>query len=71
MRCAGCMKDLEDGDLIIRDTVSAFVGRDSPAGLDAIVADVMGGEGPEVAFCESCTQKGGRWIPEPFKEVEE
>jgi hypothetical protein len=59
MKCAGCNRDLEVGDLFIKDTASGFIGRNIDPVLDGVIADILGGADGEVVYCEDCTQEGG------------
>lgn len=66
MRCAGCNRDLEVGDRYIRATASEFVGAEASSETDDLIAQIMGGAGGQVAFCEDCTQEGGDFHIETY-----
>lgn len=65
MRCAGCMGAIEVGDRFIKAAPSEFMGR-ADDGLDGLMAGLLGGRGGEVAYCEDCTQDGGRFKFETY-----
>jgi hypothetical protein len=60
MTCAGCNRELEVGDRYIKGSASEFMGRPDD-GLNGLMADLLGGSGGKVVYCEDCTQEGGQW----------
>jgi hypothetical protein len=67
MKCAGCMDEIEVGDRFIKARPSQFLGTsDDDDALDGIMADLLGGSDGKVAYCEDCTQDGGKWKLETF-----
>lgn len=60
MRCAGCNRELEVGDLYIQDTPSGFMGESSEH--DDLIAEILGGVGGKVFFCEDCCGPGGDYF---------
>lgn len=65
MKCAGCMEQIAVGDRFIKARPSEFMGTED-AGLDGLMSDLLGGRGGEVAYCEDCTQEGGRFKLETY-----
>jgi hypothetical protein len=66
MRCAGCNRRLEVGDRYIAATASEFMGKPDD-GLNDLMAELMGGAGGKVAYCEPCTQDSSRgWDLQTF-----
>ena len=67
MKCCGCNRTLEVGDLYIEDTASGFMGKENPdesdTDADNLVAELLGGVGGKVFFCEDCTdtESDGRY----------
>jgi hypothetical protein len=61
MKCSDCNRELEVGDRYIEDSASAFLGRDADPEIDGLIADILGGTGGKVVYCEDCTQEGGHW----------
>lgn len=59
MKCVGCSKELEVGDRYIEGTASEFVGGEHHPGTDLLVAELLGGVGGKVVYCEDCTEEGG------------
>jgi hypothetical protein len=59
MICAGCRRELEVGDQYIEDSASGYIGAEADPMIDGLIADIMGGAGGKVIFCEDCT------IPDP------
>lgn len=69
MNCSDCKRTLEVGDRYIHFTASEWAeaeGLTPLPELDDLMADLMGrsGLGDEMVFCEDCTVKGGKWIPD-------
>lgn len=62
MKCAGCQRELEVGDLYIKDSASGFTGADADPEIDGLIAEIMGGANGEVVFCEDCTEDGGDYL---------
>lgn len=62
MNCSGCRREIEVGDHYIEDTASGFIGKDANPELDSIIADIFGGSGGKVIYCEDCTQEGGDYM---------
>lgn len=62
MRCAGCNRELDVGDLYIEDTSSGFTKSASDPAIDGLIADILGGSGGKVSFCEDCTEPGGDYL---------
>jgi hypothetical protein len=60
VNCAGCRREMEVGDQYIHFAASEFFERDGvkadPA-LDGLMAEIMGGTGDQLVYCEDCTQK--------------
>lgn len=65
MRCGGCNRELEVGDRFIKATPAEFMGR-KPSSVDGLVAEMLGGVGGQMAYCEDCTQEGGDFMLETF-----
>jgi hypothetical protein len=60
MKCFDCHRELEVGDRYIKAPASVFAGvSNSNTETDDIIADIFGGVGGEVVFCEDCTVDGG------------
>jgi len=66
LRCMGCNRELEIGDRYITDTPSSFTKSESNADIDGLIAEIFGGTGGKVAFCEDCTEPGGDYLFETF-----
>ena len=64
MKCFGCQRQLEVGDQYIKDTASGFTDAEASPDIDGLIADLFGGVGGEVVFCEDCTDKtsDGRYL---------
>lgn len=71
MRCFGCNRELEVGDQYIEDTASGFIGEGADASVDDLMADLFGGSGGKVVFCEDCTAPGGEYLFETVYGDEE
>ncbi len=69
MRCAGCGKEMKEGDLCIRGSVGEFIGK-SASPVDELIAQLMSG-GRDIVICEDCTERGVGFTLEPFHEREE
>jgi hypothetical protein len=54
------VEQIARGDRFIRARPSEFMGTED-VGMDGLMADLLGGVGGEVAYCEDCTQEGGQW----------
>jgi hypothetical protein len=67
MRCVGCNREMKDGDLCIRDTVSGFTGLPPNDAVDGLMAAVFGGA-DEVILCLDCTEKGGQYTVQVYHE---
>jgi len=59
VRCAGCNRQLKDGDLYIEDSSSGFLGI-AATDVDDLVAEILSG-GKTILFCEDCTEHGGKY----------
>jgi hypothetical protein len=66
MRCFECKREIEIGDHYIEDSASGFAGREADPEIDGLIADIFGGAGGKVVFCEDCTQEGGDYKLETF-----
>jgi hypothetical protein len=53
---------LEVGDRYIQDTSSGFTKQASDPEIDSLIAEILGGSGDRVFFCEDCTQEGGDYL---------
>lgn len=62
MKCFGCRRELDIGDQYIEDTASGFIGQETSSEVDGMIADLFGGSGGKVVFCEDCTQEGGDYM---------
>jgi hypothetical protein len=62
MRCFDCKREIEVGDRYIEDTASGFIGQETTPEVDGLIADIFGGAGGKVVFCEDCTQVGGDYM---------
>jgi hypothetical protein len=62
MKCFGCQRELEVGDRYIKDTASGFTGQENHPEVDGLIAEMFGGHGEKVLFCEDCTQEGGEYM---------
>lgn len=62
MKCAGCQRELEVGDHYITDTSSGFSKLALDPDVDSIVAEILGGVGGKIMFCEDCTEPGGDYM---------
>jgi hypothetical protein len=65
-RCFGCQRELEVGDHYIEDTASGFAKQEATPETDALIADLFGGQGSKVIFCEDCTTTGGDYLFETY-----
>jgi hypothetical protein len=63
VKCFGCQRELEVGDLYIEDTASGFREMNGSAGVDGLIAELFGGHDDKIVFCEDCTTRtpGGRY----------
>jgi hypothetical protein len=52
VKCFGCQRNLEVGDLYIEDTASGFSDQDANVEVDGLIAELFGGHGDKVIFCE-------------------
>lgn len=66
MKCFGCQCEIEIGDRYIEDTASGFINQDSKPEIDGLIADLFGGAGGKVVFCEDCTVEGGDYMAETY-----
>lgn len=66
MRCFGCKREIEIGDRYIEDSASGFSGQESTPEIDGLIADIFGGAGGKVVFCDDCTVDGGDYMFETF-----
>lgn len=64
MNCVGCNKEIEIGDRYIEDTVSGFLRSETEPDTYGIIAELFGGAGGKVFFCEDCTEDGGDYLYE-------
>jgi hypothetical protein len=71
MRCGDCKRELEVGDLYIKDTASGFIKQDTTPEIDGLIAEIFGGSGGKIVFCEDCTQEGGDYLFETVYGDEE
>ena len=65
LMCVGCGRVLTAGDRYIEDAASGFLGipqDETEANIDGLIADIFGGAGDSVVFCESCTEPGGEYV---------
>lgn len=65
MKCAGCNKELEVGDLYIEDSPSGFMKQESEFDdlmFDDLISDILGGSGGKIFYCENCTIPGGDYM---------
>ena len=67
MKCAGCNREMKNGDLCIRGTVSELTGQPENAAVDSIMATIWGGGG-DIVLCQSCTMPGGKFEVEVYHE---
>lgn len=58
--CAGCRRSLVPGDRYIRDKPSGFM-EIADTEFDGLIAEILGGAGSEVIYCEDCTEPGGKY----------
>jgi hypothetical protein len=56
--------ELHFDDRYITDTASGFMGRDTDVTVDGLIAEVFGGEGGKIVFCEDCIVEGGDYLVE-------
>jgi hypothetical protein len=68
MKCAGCGRELEQGDHFISDKASGFASLEADPEFDNIISDLLGGPDGRVVFCEGCTQEGGDYELETYDE---
>lgn len=66
MKCFDCKREIEIGDHYIEDTASGFSGAEANAVVDDLIADIFGGAGGKVVFCEDCTVSGGDYKLETY-----
>jgi len=67
MICAGCQRTLEVGDQYIEATAGEFMGEDIGAGMNDLMAELLGGsKGGKLIYCEDCTQTGGDFMFSTF-----
>lgn len=70
LRCAGCNRVFEVGDLYIEDTSSGFTKSAADETVDDLIAGIFGGSDGKVRLCEVCTQAGGVYTPKTFTGTE-
>ena len=70
MKCAGCGREMKDGDLCIKGTPGEFLGLSDNHAVDDLVTMVLGGgEKTDVlVFCTVCTLHGGSFEVEIYHE---
>jgi hypothetical protein len=61
MKCFGCQRKLDFGDRYIEDTASGFIGSEDGS-VDGLLADIFGGTGGKLVFCDDCTVDGGDYM---------
>lgn len=67
MICAGCQRTLEVGDQFIEATAGEFMGQEVDAGMDGLMAELLGGtKSGKIIYCEDCTQSGGDFMFSTF-----
>lgn len=69
MKCAGCSREMKEGDLCIRGKASEILGIAEDAETDNIMAYIFGG-GDKLVLCEDCTERGGGFDVEVYHEEE-
>jgi hypothetical protein len=58
VRCAGCNKVMQEGDLCIREKASVLIGRPTDPVSDSLIAQIFGGEKMEdIVLCVDCTME--------------
>lgn len=68
MKCFGCKRELEVGDLYIKDTLGSFAELDETPGgseVDALLGQVFSGTSDgSIILCEDCTEQSddGRYM---------
>lgn len=62
MKCAGCNKKLEIGDLYIVDTPSGFMKKESNEDTDDLITMILGGSDGKIYYCKDCTEPGGNYL---------
>ena len=74
MGCAGCGREMQDGDLCIKGTPSQVTGLPTDAFLDKLAASVLGGdrtlETDVLVYCLDCTEHGGGFEIEVYRAEE-
>jgi hypothetical protein len=70
VRCCGCQRRLGVGDRYIEDAASGFLKQEGDAGIDSLIAELMGGRAGKVVVCEDCTREGGDYVFETVYEDE-
>jgi hypothetical protein len=66
MKCFDCKREIEIGDRYIEDAASGFAGQEASPEIDGLIADIFGGAGGKVVFCEDCTVGGGDYMTETY-----
>jgi hypothetical protein len=62
MKCAGCSRNLEVGDRYIEDAASGFLKSEGDPEIDGLIAEILGGSGSTIYYCEDCTTPGGDYL---------
>jgi hypothetical protein len=68
MNCAGCSREFQDGDRFIIDTSAGFTRSEPDPVVDDLIAEVFGAEDGKLRLCEDCTEPGGTYQLETFRE---
>lgn len=67
LKCFGCHRELEVGELYIKDTLGGYCESETPGGseIDAMLGELFSGTTDgNIIFCEDCTEKreDGRYL---------
>ena len=57
MMCAGCNREMKDGDLCIKGKASEILGIEGDISADNIMARIFGG-GDKLVLCMDCIERG-------------
>lgn len=67
MRCAGCSREMKDGDLCIKGKASELIGIAGDTEADKVMTWIFGG-GDKLILCMDCTERGHGFEVEVYHE---
>lgn len=72
MRCAGCSREMKEGDLCIKGRPTEFIHKEADPFVDKLVAQILSGnkDTEEIVYCQACTVHGGGFDLEVYHEEE-